>query len=80
MRYTNHGRDVVLRRLGKRATFEDVYLTAYYLGYELATTNADHLMVVKRMSDMVRPMRVERLVEWLNEEMEMREIIEPKER
>lgn len=67
----------MLRRLGKRATFADVIRTAYYLGFDISSEEADNVLLTEREGACVTPVHLDCLIAWLNDEMEVREIIAP---
>lgn len=83
MRYNKDG-EALLHRLGHNASFIEVLLTIRYLGYELRS--ADKFDFVKLDATHVdeyghskfdgsRIIRLEELIEWLNQEMVSRNII-----
>lgn len=82
MRYNKNG-EALLHKLGQNASFSEVVLTARHLGYELRcegridfvkldTSGVDELGHPKFDS---RTVRLDELIEWLNQEMASRDII-----
>lgn len=82
MRYNKNG-EALLHRLGTNANFGEVVLTARYLGYELQCEGrVDFVKLNTSGEDQYghpkfdsRTIRLEELIEWLNQEMVSRDII-----
>lgn len=78
MRYNKMG-DAVLRRLSKKSSFVDVYVTAAELGYDINSDNRERLSMVSKNNYGGKTVMVEDVTDWLNSEMELRGIIKEKE-
>lgn len=82
MRYNKNG-EALLHRLGQNASFSEVVLTVRHLGYELRCEgNIDFVRLDTNGQDKyghttfdTKPVRLEELIEFLNTEMESRDII-----
>lgn len=84
MRYNKNGEEI-LHRLGSKASFSEVLITIRCLGYGLSSDDKiDYVRLSTESKDPYgrleynsRIVYVPSLIEWLNQEMESRGIIQP---
>jgi len=84
MRYNKNGEEI-LHRLGSKASFSEVLTTIRCLGYDLSSESKfDYVKLSSYTKDLYgrleysyRVVYVPSLIEWLNQEMESRGIIQP---
>lgn len=82
MRYNKNG-DAILHKLGKDASFSEVVLTVRELGYTIECSGRFDFVKLETRTEgkygwsefNIKMVRLDEIVEWLNQEMVSREII-----